>query len=46
MNSSRGIIAAYKNDDEFADEKEVGPEFAKASRKAVLIMREDLQKVM
>ncbi|NLP31002.1 MAG: orotidine-5'-phosphate decarboxylase [Clostridiales bacterium] len=46
VNSSRGIIAAYRNDDEFADVSEIGPEFAQASRKAVIIMREDLQRVM
>ena len=41
VNSSRGIIAAYKNDKE-VDEKD----FAKASRKAVIAMRNDLQGVM
>lgn len=43
VNSSRGIIAAYKKDSEFEDEAHIGPEFAKASRKAVLAMKEDLQ---
>lgn len=41
INSSRGIIAAYQNDKE-VDEKD----FAKASRKAVIAMRNDLQGVM
>nr|WP_307989910.1 orotidine-5'-phosphate decarboxylase [uncultured Niameybacter sp.] len=41
VNSSRGIIAAYQNDKE-VDEKD----FAKASRKAVIAMRNDLQGVM
>ena len=43
VNSSRGIIAAYKKDPEFADVENVGPEFAEASRRAVLAMKEDLQ---
>ncbi|MGL4799276.1 MAG: orotidine-5'-phosphate decarboxylase [Cellulosilyticaceae bacterium] len=41
INSSRGIIAAYKNDSEFGE-----TEFAKASRKAVIAMKNDLQGVM
>lgn len=41
VNSSRGIIAAYKKDSE-CDEKD----FAVASKKAVLAMRADLQGVM
>ena len=41
VNSSRGIIAAYKKDSE-CDEKD----FAAASKKAVLAMRADLQGVM
>ena len=46
VNSSRGIIAAYKKDKEFAGCEEVGPEFAKASRRAVLAMKEDLQRAL
>lgn len=46
VNSSRGIIAAYQKDAEFGGTEEVGPEFAEASRKAVLAMKEDLQKAM
>jgi orotidine-5'-phosphate decarboxylase len=46
VNSSRGIIKAYQKDDEFDDISKIGPEFALASRKAVLTMREDLQKAM
>lgn len=42
VNSSRGIIAAYQKDSEFAGTEEVGEEFAQASRKAVLAMKEDL----
>ena len=41
VNSSRGIIAAYKNDTEVSEK-----EFAIASKKAVLAMRADLQGVM
>lgn len=41
INSSRGIIAAYKNDKEVSEK-----DFAKASKKAVLAMRDDLQGVM
>ncbi|MEG0580025.1 MAG: orotidine-5'-phosphate decarboxylase [Niameybacter sp.] len=41
INSSRGIIAAYKNDKEVSEE-----DFAKASRKAVIAMKNDLQGVM
>lgn len=46
VNSSRGIIAAYKKDPEFRDEKTVGTEFAKASRKAVIAMKQDLQNAL
>lgn len=41
VNSSRGIIAAYKKDNEVTEK-----EFAIASKKAVLAMRADLQGVM
>ena len=41
VNSSRGIIAAYQKDKEVSEK-----EFAIASKKAVLAMREDLQGVM
>ena len=41
VNSSRGIIAAYKKDSEVTEK-----EFAIASKKAVLAMRADLQGVM
>ncbi|MGL4345946.1 MAG: orotidine-5'-phosphate decarboxylase [Cellulosilyticaceae bacterium] len=41
VNSSRGIIAAYKQNREFSEQ-----DFAKASREAVLAMRKDLQGVM
>lgn len=41
VNSSRGIIAAYKTDTEVAE-----ADFAKASRKAVIVMQKDLQGVM
>ncbi|MBQ1216181.1 MAG: orotidine-5'-phosphate decarboxylase [Firmicutes bacterium] len=43
VNSSRGIIAAYKKDAMIADPETVGPEFAEASRRAVIAMKEDLQ---
>ena len=43
VNSSRGIIAAYKKDALIADVENVGPEFAEASRRAVIAMKEDLQ---
>ncbi len=43
VNSSRGIIAAYQKDIEFSDEKNVGIEFAEASRKAVIAMKKDLE---
>jgi len=43
VNSSRGIIAAYQKDADFAGPEEVGPEFAEASRRAVIAMKEDLQ---
>lgn len=46
VNSSRGIIAAYQKDDEFGGVEEVGPEFSEASRKAVIAMKEDLQKAL
>ena len=41
VNSSRGIIAAYKKDSELTEK-----EFAIASKKAVIAMRDDLQGVM
>lgn len=41
VNSSRGIIAAYKKDKEVSEK-----EFAIASKRAVLAMRDDLQGVM
>ncbi len=43
VNSSRGIIAAYKNEKykEYGEEK-----FAEASRQAVIDMRDDLQKAL
>lgn len=44
INSSRGIIAAYKNEkyrDEFTEE-----EFALASRKAVIEMKKDIEKIL
>lgn len=41
VNSSRGIIAAYQKDNEVSEK-----EFAIASKKAVLAMRDDLQGVM
>ncbi|WP_054739083.1 orotidine-5'-phosphate decarboxylase [Cellulosilyticum ruminicola] len=41
VNSSRGIIAAYKKDAEVTEK-----EFAIASKKAVIAMRDDLQGVM
>ena len=41
INSSRGIIAAYKQDAECSER-----DFAKASRKAVIAMKNDLQGVM
>ena len=43
VNSSRGIIAAYKKDALITDVENVGPEFAEASRRAVIAMKEDLQ---
>lgn len=46
VNSSRGIIAAYQKDDEFAGAEEIGPEFAEAARKAALRMKADLQNAM
>lgn len=46
VNSSRGIIAAHQKDPEFAGNRRLGPEFAEAARRAVLAMREDLQKAM
>ena len=46
VNSSRGIIAAYRKDPEFAPEETVGPEFSQASKKAVLAMKADLQNGM
>lgn len=41
VNSSRGIIAAYKKDQEVSEK-----DFAVASKRAVLAMRDDLQGVM
>lgn len=41
VNSSRGIIAAYKKDNTFSEK-----DFAQASKQAVLAMRADLQGVM
>lgn len=46
VNSSRGLIAAYQKDGDFGDVDTIGPEFAEATRKAALIMREDLQSAM
>lgn len=46
VNSSRGIIGAYQKDTEFGDPGEVGPEFAQASRKAVLAMKADLNNAL
>ena len=43
VNSSRGIIAAWRKDPEFADAPKLGIEFAAASRKAALAMRDDLR---
>lgn len=41
VNSSRGIIAAYKNNKEY-----VGMDFAQASRQAVIDMKKDLQSII
>ncbi len=41
VNSSRGIIAAYQNNSDFNEK-----DFAKASRQAVIEMREDLQRIL
>ncbi|NLI90114.1 MAG: orotidine-5'-phosphate decarboxylase [Epulopiscium sp.] len=41
VNSSRGIIASYKSSTEFSEK-----EFAKASRAAVIAMKEDLQRIL
>jgi len=46
VNSSRGIIAAWQKDKELAADPDLGPEFAEASRKAVIAMRRDLQFAM
>ena len=46
VNSSRGIIAAYQKDKDFMGDLNPGPEFAEASRRAVLTMRSDLQLAM
>lgn len=46
VNSSRGIIAAYQKDDEFAGAEEIGAEFAEAARKAAIRMKADLQNAM
>lgn len=43
VNSSRGIIAAWQKDPEFANDPKLGISFAAASRKAALAMREDLR---
>lgn len=43
VNSSRGIIAAWQKDAEFANDPKLGREFAAASRKAAIGMREDLR---
>ena len=41
VNSSRGIIAAYKNNKDYA-----GMDFAQASRQAVIAMKKDLQSII
>ena len=41
VNSSRGIIAAYQNNSDFNEK-----DFAKASRQAVIDMKEDLQRIL
>lgn len=41
VNSSRGIIAAYQGNDSYD-----GKDFAKAARDAVIVMREDLQRIL
>ncbi|MEA4987093.1 MAG: orotidine-5'-phosphate decarboxylase [Anaerovorax sp.] len=46
VNSSRGIIAAYQKDDNFADAETIGAEFAEASRKAVINMKQDLERAL
>lgn len=46
VNSSRGIIAAHLRDEYASDFSVEGAWFAQASRKAVLAMRDDLQKAM
>lgn len=43
VNSSRGIIAAWEKDAEFANVPNLGPDFALASRKAALAMKSDLE---
>lgn len=43
VNSSRGIIAAYQKDPEFANVPNLGAEFAVASRRAALAMKKDLE---
>lgn len=46
VNSSRGIIAAWRKAPEFANDPKLGSTFAAASRKAALAMREDLRLAM
>lgn len=46
VNSSRGITSAYQKDVDFADRESVGPEFAEASRKAVISMKNDLERAL
>lgn len=43
VNSSRGIIAAWEKDAEFANAPKLGTDFALASRKAALAMKADLE---
>ena len=43
VNSSHGIIAAWQKNPKFADAPKLGIEFAAASRKAALAMRDDLR---
>lgn len=43
VNSSRGIIAAWEKDAEFANVPNLGVDFAIASRKAALAMKSDLE---
>ncbi|GAB1475845.1 orotidine-5'-phosphate decarboxylase [Bacillota bacterium] len=46
VNSSRGITGAWQKDKDMAEDPELGTEFAEASRKAVIAMREDLRLAM